>query len=99
MTTIRLISATPNLSSGGVSTSSAERGGPSAYGPLKWVNDPGAPKVGRRPCARNLAADLQASDGILHHMSQFDFEATFGDDYLYFYADFSATSTTTPTPS
>src|SRR5882724_2279436 len=51
MTTIRRISATPNFSSGGVSTASADCGGPPLYGPLKCVTDPGVPKsVGGR-CA------------------------------------------------
>src|SRR4051812_23712522 len=86
MTIIRRISAIPNLSRGGVSTSSAEAGGPPRYGPRKCVTAPGAPKsvAGRWT---ELGARSSYTGCHSGAMGRFDFEELFGEDYLYFYAD------------
>src|SRR3954468_16084560 len=86
MTIIRRISAMPNWSSGGVSTSSADRGGPPAYGPRKCDTAPGAPKS---VAGRGTEFGGRSSYTGCHSdaMGRFDFEELFGEDYLYFYAD------------
>src|SRR4051812_25692795 len=86
MTIIRRISASPNLSSGGVSTSSADRGGPPAYGPRKCDTAPGAPKSVAGRCTE-LGARSSYTGCHSCRMARFDFEELFGEDYLYFYAD------------